>query len=206
MLRTLLILTAMLAATPPRPVTYNWREAGEYPFYDGTKTVMEYREADLRIAQPGTGKALSDGDIRTPKQWLQLVAKNWLRTDSTHVIDGNLYRDGTVNYTDFAVISREWRPAEREIIVYPQPIFIDPNEPLVKAEPAAEPIITFRIAATTTEGGVYHLPSCRYVTDTAKTITIEQAELYRPCRVCKPDELDSLLAEFLPKTGVPNGQ
>ena len=112
----ILLLTAIAFAAPPRPVTYNWREAGEYPFHNGIQTVTKYRDAGLRIAQPGTGSALSDGDIRTPEQWLWLVAANWLRDDSNHVLDGNLYRDGVVNMTDLAVVARWWNgpPQKRD--------------------------------------------------------------------------------------------
>lgn len=113
MLTCALILLAF-AAGLPRPVTYNWREAGEYPFHNGTQMTLEHREAGLRIAQPGTGPALSDGDIRTPKAWLRLIIKNWMNAGSNSVLDGNLYRDGRVNYTDFAVVSRFWKYGEEK--------------------------------------------------------------------------------------------
>ncbi len=109
MFKTIIILIALSVSSPPRPVIYNWREAGGYPFHNGIQSAMQERDAGLRIAQPGTSVALSDGDIRTPEQWLILVIENWLRDDSEHVMDGNLWRDGKVNYTDFAVISRWWR-------------------------------------------------------------------------------------------------
>ena len=121
LLSTILCVLAC-AAGPPRPVHYTWREAGEYPFSATDPNTLkyreytEYREAGLRIAQPsGRTLPLSSGDIRTPEQWLQTVVKHWLKDDSDHVLDGNLWRDGVVNMTDFAVVSRWWRYEERDI-------------------------------------------------------------------------------------------
>lgn len=114
------------------------------------------------------------------------------------------YGDGLYDLRDFAALSKHWKPENIPDPVKPE-IFSDdpdPNEPPAPVIPDPEPIITFRISATTAEGGVYHLPSCRYVTETSRTITIEQAQAYRPCKVCRPDELDALLAEFLPKSNL----
>lgn len=116
------------------------------------------------------------------------------------------YGDGLYDLRDFAALSKHWKPeifsddpnttteesGTQEDLYVTDDTQEDPNAP------GAAPVITFRISATTAEGGVYHLPSCRYVTETSRTITIEQAQAYRPCKVCRPDELDALLAEFLP--------
>ena len=116
-------------------------------------------------------------DIR---ETFRFLADNWLNTDPNRPCIDMHYWNTFSRYYAGGLNNQ----AKEPIVV---PVIPDP-----------EPIITFRIAATTTAGGVYHLPSCRYVADTAKTISIEQAELYRPCRVCRPDEIESLLKEFLP--------
>ena len=118
----------------------------------------------------------------------RFLAANWLNTDPNRpCIDMHYWNTFSRYYAGGL------KNQAKEPILVP-----DPNEPPAPVIPDPEPIITFRISATTTAGGVYHLPSCRYVSDTAKTISIEQAELYRPCRVCRPDEIESLLKEFLP--------
>lgn len=125
------------------------------------------------------------------------------------------YGDGLYDLRDFAALSRRWTPRDVPTAVKPEIFSDDPNTTTEESgtqpdlcvtddtqedpnAPGVAPVITFRISATTAEGGVYHLPSCRYVTETSRTITIEQAQAYRPCKVCRPDELDALLAEFLP--------
>jgi hypothetical protein len=118
----------------------------------------------------------------------RFLAANWLNTDPNRpCIDMHYWNTFSRYYAGGL------KNQAKEPIVVP-----DPNEPPAPVIPDPEPIITFRIAATTTAGGVYHLPSCRYVTETSRTITIEQAQAYRPCKVCRPDEIDALLAEFLP--------
>lgn len=125
----LLTLVCLLATVgPPKAVTYNWRQAGEYPFsVTDPNTIKymeytEYRESGLRIAQPSSRRwPMSSGDIRPVDDWLKLVIKNWLRSDSDHVLDGNLWRDGRVNYTDFAVISRWWQRADDYVDPEPEP-------------------------------------------------------------------------------------
>jgi len=139
--------------------------------------------------------AYSNWDIQTPRHW-QVDA---LITCLDH--EGMLRwmilgwcREYTLN--DFAQLAKQWNPPRTAARGQP-PAASDPNT--VPVEPVAEPMITFRVSAAAKAGGVYHLPSCRYVNDTAKTITIDQAELYRPCKVCTPDAIESLIAEFLPK-------
>lgn len=109
-----ILLCGICYSAPPKPVVFNWRESGEYPFVRESKRVIEYRESGIRIVQPGTSVALSDGDIRTPEEWLILIIDNWLRDDSNHVLHGNLWRDGVVNYRDFAVISRFWKFGQKK--------------------------------------------------------------------------------------------
>lgn len=91
---------------------------------------------------------------------------------------------------DFLQLSLQWSPDKKIIIVDPnipvEPPVVDPNEVVL-------PIITFRIAATTKIGGVYHLPSCRYIRDNAKILLPGEEMLYVPCSICNPDDINYLL-------------
>ena len=97
------------------------------------------------------------------------------------------------NLHDFKFLSQNW-PGHDVPVAEPvvETIAAEPNEPAS--------IITFYIAATTKEGGVFHLSTCRYVKkETAKPITPKQSLLFRPCDVCGPYMIENLLKEFLPE-------
>lgn len=142
------------------------------------------------------------------------IMATYLRVDSTRQVAPTYYEYGgymrnmTVRGT-FAFISRNWASKDG-----PDGVKTDyhwfatfaknyrgglPSVPLKQpAEPNIVEPTPYRISATTKEGGVYHLPTCRYVSDTAKEITIKQAAMYRPCSVCRPDDPIELLKSILP--------
>ncbi len=154
--------------------------SGVIPYLDIGSVYMRFD--GLERVWPRNSKPYYEGTGRityiTRRGGMRFFALNWLnKTDPN---------GPCLDYHWFNTYAKNYRGGLRSV-------------PLVKpAEPNAVEPTPYRIAATTKEGGVYHLPTCRYVTETAKAITIKQAALYRPCSVCRPDDPIELLKSILP--------
>jgi len=92
------------------------------------------------------------------------------------------------NLEDFSVLSRHWRPIKPEQPPLPQP---SPTP-----QPPQTAVIYYVKSKTS---WIYHLPSCRYANVLMQRIEADEADSLQPCKACKPNELDSILKEFLPQ-------
>jgi hypothetical protein len=90
------------------------------------------------------------------------------------------------NIDDFATLARHWRPETP-----PAPV-----TPAVEPPPSQTAVIYYVKSATSY---TYHLPSCRYVNALMRQITAEEADKFEPCKVCKPNDFESIIKEFLPQ-------
>ena len=119
------------------------------------------------------GKTLFDAKVR------RFEHIEWLKWAFT--------RPEFCNLIDFNVLAQNWRP--------PVHTFVPPPETPQPPPPLAVVIHYFKSPKSMT----YHLPNCRYVNALMVRIDEPLDPLLVPCKVCKPDKIESILNCFLPE-------
>jgi hypothetical protein len=100
------------------------------------------------------------------------ISGRW--TSAVVTVNGRVYNfKPIVDMTDFAAFMRTWNPASGVV------------------SPASK---YYYINGTSK---IYHREGCRYVTGKSNKVT--NIDGLQPCKVCKPDDINNLLEEFLPE-------
>ncbi len=106
------------------------------------------------------------------------ISRNWASKDGP---------DGVkTNYHWFSTFAKNYRGGLRSVS-------------LVKpAEPNTVSIFFVSVSAKPDTDAPYHGKWCRYVTENSRPIRPDDIKLYRPCKVCTPDDPETILKNLLP--------